>query len=127
MPRPRRTAKALARTNDTGPASRLILGFSLIFLTFVAAAAVRAEEIIKAYGFSTFGEFKYAPDFKHLDYVNPDAPKGGEISVWAQGTFDTFNPYSSKGRAAVLSTIGYESLMTGTADEISAEYCLLCE
>jgi microcin C transport system substrate-binding protein len=61
--------------------------------------------VIVSHGYSTFGELKYPADFPHLDYVNPDAPKGGEISIWAQGTFDTFNPYSSQGRAASLSSI----------------------
>ncbi len=41
------------------------------------AVAARAETIIKSHGISTFGELKYPPDFKHFDYVNPDAPKGG--------------------------------------------------
>ena len=102
------------------------MGLCMIFAVLWATTAL-AEETIKSHGYSTFGEFKYEPGFEHLDYVNPDAPKGGEISIWAQGTFDSFNPYSSKGRAGVLSTIGYESLLVGTADEISAEYCLLCE
>jgi microcin C transport system substrate-binding protein len=93
-----------------------------------AAAGVAGDEtIITSYGYSTFGDLKYPPDFTHLDYVNPDAPKGGEISIWAQGTFDSFNPYSRQGRAGTLATIGYESLLSGTADEVSAEYCLLCE
>ncbi len=127
MQQRRRTTNALARSDAATPGLRLILGFSLVFLALLAAGAVRAEEIIKSHGYSTFGELKYPADYKRLDYVNPDAPKGGEISIWAQGTFDTFNPYSSKGRAGVLSTIGYESLLVGTADEVSAEYCLLCE
>lgn len=92
----------------------------------LAAAPVLAEEIITAHGYSTFGDLKYPPDFAHLDYVNPDAPKGGEISVFALGTFDSMNPYARQGRAGALSTIGYESLLLGTADEVSAQYCLLC-
>ncbi len=127
MTRARLTATDLNNSQADWLGTGRILWIGLIVLTVLAAGQLRAEETIKSYGFSTFGEFKYGPDFEHLDYVNPDAPKGGEISIWAQGTYDTFNPYSSKGRAAVLSTIGYESLMTGTADEISAEYCLLCE
>lgn len=91
------------------------------------APVAGGEKIITAQGFSTFGEFKYAPGFEHLDYVNPDAPKGGEISFFALGTFDSMNPYTRKGRAGALSNMMYESLLSGTADEISAEYCLLCE
>ena len=40
---------------------------------------------------------KYGPDFKHLDYVNPDAPKGGSVVFEANGTYDSFNPFISKG------------------------------
>ena len=95
--------------------------------TTEAATAPAGQKIIKAQGFSTFGEFKYQPGFDHLDYVNPDAPKGGEMSFFALGTFDSMNPYSRKGRAGALSNVMYESLLSATADEISAEYCLLCE
>ena len=91
------------------------------------ASAAQAQEMIRTHGISTFGELKYGADFDHLDYVNPDAPKGGEISIWAFGGFDTMNPYSIKGRAERLSAIFYESMLSGTADEIGAEYCLLCE
>ncbi|WP_424975971.1 extracellular solute-binding protein [Dinoroseobacter sp. S124A] len=96
--------------------------------TAMALAALPAQaEMITAHGISTFGDLKYAADFPHLDYVNPDAPKGGEISVWAFGSFDSMNPYTLKGRAAGLSSVFFESLMAGTADEIGAVYCLLCE
>ncbi|MBW7921152.1 MAG: ABC transporter substrate-binding protein [Rubellimicrobium sp.] len=92
----------------------------------LVAAPSFGEEIISTYGYSTFGDLKYPAGFEHLDYVNPDAPKGGEISIFALGTFDSMNPYARQGRAGALSTIGYESLLQGTADEVSAEYCLLC-
>ncbi|MBL9049001.1 MAG: ABC transporter substrate-binding protein [Tabrizicola sp.] len=87
----------------------------------------RAETVITSHGISTFGELKLPADFKHLPYVNPDAPKGGEISEWAPGTFDSFNPYSVKGVPAALSSIFYESILAGTADEVGAAYCFLCE
>lgn len=97
-------------------------------LAFGAAAAFADEaKVITAHGISTFGTLKYPADFKHLDYVNPDAPKGGEISEWAPGTFDSVNPYSVKGVAAVGSSIFYESILTSPADEIGAAYCLMCE
>ena len=93
------------------------------------ATLARAQEpaTIVAHGVSTFGDLKYPADFPHLDYVNPDAPKGGEISEWTMGGFDSFNPYTIKGRAAALASAMHESLLTGTADEIGAAYCLLCE
>ncbi len=95
----------------------------------MAADAVRAQDasVITSHGYNYYGELKYSADFPNLDYVNPDAPKGGEISVWAQGAFDNMNPYAAEGTPGTLATIGYESLMTGTADEVSSSYCLICE
>ncbi len=104
----------------------LAMGAALLLLA-AATVSVRAETVIKSHGISTFGDLKYPADFPHLDYVNPDAPKGGEISIWTSGGFDSMNPFSIEGRAAALSSGVLESLLTGTADEIGAAYCLLCE
>ncbi len=103
-----------------------LMGGMVILLLAATAMNVRAQTTITAHGISTFGELKYPADFKHLDYVNPDAPKGGEISEWTSGGFDSMNPYSIKGRAAALSSAPYESILEGTSDEIGAAYCLLC-
>lgn len=92
-----------------------------------AGAPVQAQNTIVSHGISTFGDLQYAADFPHLDYVNPEAPKGGEISVWTAGGFDSFNPYTLKGRAAALASVVHESLLTSTADEIGAAYGLLAE
>ncbi|MBV7408496.1 extracellular solute-binding protein [Maritimibacter sp. DP1N21-5] len=78
------------------------------------------------HAYSNFGEVKYGPDFPHLDYVNPDAPKGGEISISSMGTFDSFNQYSRKGVPAALNTIGSEAILAATADDAYSAYCLLC-
>lgn len=91
-----------------------------------AAEASEAGEIIESHGFATLGELDLPPDFEHLRYVNPDAPKGGEISIWAAGTFDSFNPYSIKGQAGALATLPFETIMADVADEADASYCLLC-
>ena len=93
----------------------------------VATTPADTTQITVAHGIGVFGAPNLPADFKHLPYVNPDAPKGGEISEWAAGGFDSFNPYTVKGRGEALSTIMLESLMTGTADEVGAAYCLLCE
>ena len=55
-------------------------------------------DTIVAHGVAVFDELRLPADFAHLAYVNPDAPKGGEISEWAAGGFDSFNPYTVKGR-----------------------------
>ncbi len=95
-------------------------------LVLLSTAFAKADSnVIKSHGYSYFGSMKYPADFKHLDYVNPKAPKGGEISAWAFGTFDSMNPYSRKGRSAALASAPYESLMSETADEIGSLYGLL--
>jgi microcin C transport system substrate-binding protein len=79
-----------------------------------------------AHGIATFGEIGYPADFTHLSYVNPDAPKGGEMSGWAFGSFDSMHPYTTKGRSGALASGFFESLMEGVADEIGTSYCLIC-
>ena len=109
---------------------RLIAFVYLIFFgSLVSTGSVvnADQDNIKAHGFNFFGELKYPNDFQHLDYVNPNAPKGGEISIWGFGTFDSMNPYSRKGRAASLSSAPFESLLVETGDEIGSSYGLLAE
>jgi microcin C transport system substrate-binding protein len=113
---------AVRRVSQAG----LAAGAAVLLLA-AATVSARAETVIRSHGISTFGDLKYPADFPHLDYVNPDAPKGGEISIWTSGGFDSMNPFSIEGRAAALSSGVLESLLTGTADEIGAAYCLLCE
>ena len=86
-----------------------------------------AQDIIKSHGISTFGDLKYDKKFKNLSYVNENAPKGGEISFWAFGSFDSMHPYTRKGRAGAYSSIFFESLLEETADEADAAYGLLTE
>jgi microcin C transport system substrate-binding protein len=99
-----------------------------IFLVgaLMLASGADAQELITAHGISTFGNLNLAEGFAHLPYVNPNAPKGGEISIAALGTFDSLNPYSVKGTASSIGSVFFESILTGTADEIGAAYCLLC-
>jgi len=108
---------------------RLAAGFGILLLALMAFALTSNadEKITKSHGISTFGDLKYPADFKHFDYVNPNAPKGGEFSTWAFGTFDSMSPYILKGNAAVLSSVMFESLMQGDLDEPDALYGLLAE
>ena len=117
-----------AGLGSTGPGGAMVwltTGFLLLALGAQTLAA-RAETVITAHGISTFGDLDLAADFAHLAYVNPEAPKGGELSQWASGSFDSLNPFSAKGLAATGSNIMLESILTATADEIGASYCLLC-
>ena len=122
-----KTANAIAATR-TVSAADLVLRWLVapLFALLLLVPAIRAETIT-AHGISTFGQLKYPADYPHLDYVNPDAPKGGEISVWAFGSFDSMNPYSIKGRSGGLASVFFESLLDGTSDEIGSAYGLLAE
>jgi microcin C transport system substrate-binding protein len=112
-----------------------LLAGSALPVILPCQARASDEEIIRAHGYSFFGDLKYPADYAHFDYVNPDAPKGGEISLHAPGTFDSMNPYSRKGRAGRLSWMVYESLLGGSeatgeplpADRYNEGYGLLAE
>ncbi|MEZ5777866.1 MAG: extracellular solute-binding protein [Paracoccaceae bacterium] len=125
-----RAGEAIATRAPMGQAARLgnLLAMAVGGWLVAATMIFAQDDMIVSHSITTYDEpSKYGADFKHLDYVNPDAPKGGEISEAAFGTFDSFNPYSQKGRAAALSNVIYEDMMVGTADEIGALYCLICE
>jgi microcin C transport system substrate-binding protein len=81
------------------------------------------------HGLSLYGDLKYKPDFKHFDYVNPNAPKAGNIRQLAIGTFDNFNPVvaGGKGNMAVGVGLVFDSLTTPALDEVSTVYGLLAE
>lgn len=125
--RPRTKAQAKALRVDARP--WLFGAGALLGLALIAGQAFAAghEEVTVSHGYTNFGDLKYPADFAHLDYVNPDAPKGGEISIWAQGTFDSFNNFAREGVAAFMATIAQESIMVGTADDPYGVYCYLCE
>jgi len=112
------------------PVAKTVLIGAAVALSLWAGASTAQDKdptkIIKSNAYSTFGQFKYDKPFDHLDYVNPDAPKGGEISIWAQGTFDSMMPFSRKGRAGTLSSVMIEDILTDTADDPYGSYCLLC-
>ncbi len=81
---------------------RVAAGFlAVLACAVLTAGPAGAEEgVIKSYGLSSFGDLKYPADFQHLDYVNPDAPKGGEISTLDYSgfqSFDTLNAYYYRG------------------------------
>ncbi len=87
-----------------------LMGLSILILSAWTAFA-EDQKIIKSHGYSFFGDLNYPEDYTHFDYVNPDAPKGGEISIALAGSFDSMNPYTRNGRASALSTVMYESLL----------------
>ena len=121
-------SRVQAKAVDTSKLLNFVVGSAIGLAVIFGEMSLRADEAItKTHGYNFFGELKYPADYKHLDYVNPDAPKGGEISIWTMGTFDSFNPYTRKGRAGALASAPFESLLEGTSDEVGTSYGLLAE
>ena len=103
----------------------------LISLLLFAPTAAQAE-IIKTPSVAMHGDTKYTDNFSHLDYTNPDAPKGGILKNSAIGSFDSLNPFIIKGSpASGMAFIGqslvYDSLMEQSYDEPFSMYGLLAE
>jgi microcin C transport system substrate-binding protein len=105
---------------------RMRIALAVILSTLFAAPAV-AEDHAWRHATSLIGEPKYPPDFKHFDYVNPDAPKGGTVRLSDTGGFDTLNPILPKGTQAAGVGLVYETLMTSSLDEPSTMYGLIAE
>ncbi|MCV5968787.1 hypothetical protein, partial [Lactococcus petauri] len=73
------------------------------------------------------GTLKYPADFKHFDYVNPVAPKGGEVRLAEIGGWDSLNPFIVKGEPPGGADLPFETLLTASADEAFSEYGLIAE
>ena len=110
---------------------RFKLGLVLPALILGASALpvfAQSPGVAPTHGVAMHGDPKYGPDFKHFDYVNPSAPKGGVIRQGVdRGTFNTFNLYTLKGDPAAGLAFLYESLMTSPQDEAFSEYGLIAE
>ena len=91
--------------------------------------AANAQDKTWLHGLSLFGDLKYPAGFKHYDYVNANAPRGGVARQIAIGTFDNFNMVVSGVKGTLAGGVGliYDTLMTGALDEVSTEYGLLAE
>ncbi|MBX9935761.1 MAG: extracellular solute-binding protein [Burkholderiaceae bacterium] len=84
-----------------------------------------------AHGYALWGSPKYPAGFSHFSYVNPQAPKGGELRLVSNSrasTFDKYNPFTIKGSApAYLPSLLFDSLLAGSLDETATSYGLLAE
>ncbi|MEH4659969.1 extracellular solute-binding protein [Phytobacter diazotrophicus] len=100
----------------------------LFILSLLLVGIVSHAQTIKEnYAFAVIGEPKYAINFSHFDYVNPAAPKGGNITLSYIGTFDSFNRFALRGNAAVRTESLYDSLFTTSDDEPGSYYPLIAE
>jgi microcin C transport system substrate-binding protein len=94
---------------------------------FAAVTASHAQDPVWRHATSLNDAPKYPADFKHFDYVNPEAPKGGLVRLSDTGGFDTLNPILPKGNPAPGLGLVYGSLMTSALDEVSTMYGLIAE
>ncbi|UWQ10536.1 extracellular solute-binding protein [Aliiroseovarius crassostreae] len=102
---------------------------------WASGSAGSGGKLIRSHGYSFYGELQYPADFPHLTYVNPNAPKGGTITLSERGTFDGFNRWSWKsGNAEVNSSVVAESMFGDMpfgggipADNITDSYGLIAE
>ena len=95
-----------------------------VFFTAVSNKASAAEP---AHGVAINGDLKYPKDFTHFDYVNPDAPKGGQMTQARLGTYTNLNPFILKGVAAIGAGSIYDTLTVQAMDEPFSEYGLIAE
>ncbi len=104
-----------------GEVRRQLLAFGAIMLS-VSAPAQSAPSA--ALGYTP----KYPPGFHHFDYVNPNAPKGGELTLAGRGSFDSLNPFVLKGVAAEgITDLVFEPLMQQSLDEPYSLYAHLAQ
>jgi microcin C transport system substrate-binding protein len=109
------------------PRRALLIGSAALPFAGLIAAA-RAQTGVRAmHGMAMHGEPKYGPDFQQLEYVDPNAPKGGQLKLSATGTFDSFNGYIIQGTPAAAIALINEPLTAATGDEPFSEYGLLAE
>lgn len=103
---------------------------SSFFCLVAAAGCLAAPPARAAHGIAQFGEPRYPAGFAHFAYVDPQAPKGGTLTLSPvqQTGFDKFNPFSLKGIAAPgAASLLFESLLVGSSDEVATAYGLLAD
>ena len=98
-----------------------------VLILFFGAAALASADVIVSHALAMRGEPKYPAGFRNFDYVNPNAPKGGTVTYYTLGTYDSFNRYAQRGDPAVASDSFNDSLMVDSADEINVSYGLIAE
>lgn len=101
----------------------------IVLPTWTTSASAQAARPAWRHGVTTFGDLKYPAGFKHFDYVNAKAPKGGAARQIALGTFDNFNTVVSGVKGAIVLGIDviHNTLTAPALDEVSSEYGLLAD
>ena len=103
----------------------------LALASLFTAFATTCPQAHAAHAYAQFGDIKYPAGFSHFGWVDPNAPKGGDIDLVPPlriTNFDKYNPFTLKGTAPPgLSSLIFETLLTGTLDEPTTAYGLLAE
>jgi microcin C transport system substrate-binding protein len=117
---------AAAGTINELSGMKVLAGVLAVALT-AAAPAGPVPAAGPGHGLSIHGDLKYGPGFPHFAYVDPAAPRGGDVRLAATGTFDNLNPFILKGVPAAGITTTFDTLTVNAADEPSSEYGLVAE
>ncbi len=107
-------------------AAALAAPLAAIFAVLSPLGAL-ADGVTISHAIAEFGEPNHRPDFTHFDYANPDAPKGGTVTVGTSGSFDSLNTLPLIGEYARSVSLLYDSLMVEPQDELSVYYGLIAE
>lgn len=105
----------------------LLCGFLCSALMLGNATHAADGSVVTSHGIAMHGDLKYPADFKHFEYANPDAPKGGNVTLSGYGTFDSFNPFIVKGDAEAYTGLMYDTLTVHSSDEPFSVYGLIAE
>ena len=105
----------------------VLLLITLLGSVLLSCAATASDDITQSWSMAEFGTPLYDESLVHWPYVNPDAPKGGSVVLGAFGSFDSLNTYILKGSFPRMIGLTGDSLMVGSADELTAAYGLIAE
>jgi len=106
-----------------------LISTCFIYIVCIFSNNVYSTEAKYSHGFAKYGSLKYSKDFTHFNYVNPNAPKQGQIVLsLGSSLFDKFNPFTLKGDAApAISMLMFDTLGVSSLDEDSSFYGLIAD
>jgi microcin C transport system substrate-binding protein len=106
---------------------QLLTGSACLAVLPGVAGSARAQGPARRHAMSLVGEPQYAADFKHFAWVNPNAPKGGRVRQYVEGSFDSLNPFPVQGEKAPGLGLLNSQLFVASPDEPSTEYAMVAE
>lgn len=115
------------KTSKAASAAAGLLALLLAHSATAQDGGTDAAGVVKTTAIAEFGQPLYPPDMPHWPYVNPDAPKGGAVTMGAFGSFDSLNTLIERGVWPAGIGLTSDSLMTGSSDELFAAYGLIAE